>query len=66
MGLPRRLGMLVMALTLLGVGGAPAHLAFDPEGECAFVGCEISDEIAVIDLTGRRVVERVKASAALG
>ncbi len=47
----------------LHVGGAPAHLAFDPEGRLAFIGCEISDEVAVIDLAKQRVLELVKAGA---
>jgi DNA-binding beta-propeller fold protein YncE len=47
----------------LDVGGAPAHLAFDPDGRCAFVGCEASDEIAVIDLAGKTVLDSVKAGA---
>jgi YVTN family beta-propeller protein len=45
----------------LDVGQAPAHIAFDPDGVCAFIGCEISDEVAVIDLSNQRVVELVKA-----
>jgi YVTN family beta-propeller protein len=45
----------------LDVGQAPAHIAFDPDGACAFVGCEISNEVAVIDMSTQRVVELVKA-----
>ena len=45
----------------LQVGPAPAHLAFSPDNECAFVGCESSDEVAVIDLTKRTLVELIKA-----
>ena len=47
----------------LEVSGAPAHIAFDPEGACAFVGCETRDEVAVIDLRNRKVLARVKAGA---
>jgi hypothetical protein len=42
---------------------APAHIAFGPDGELAFVGCESSDEVAVIDLLGQHVVERIRAGA---
>ncbi len=45
----------------LEVGPAPAHLAFSPDNECAFVGCESSDEVAVIDLRKQTIVESVKA-----
>ncbi|HEX2386424.1 MAG TPA: YncE family protein, partial [Candidatus Binatia bacterium] len=47
----------------LEVGGAPAHIAFDPASECAFVGCEAPDEIAVIHLAGKRVIDRITAGA---
>jgi DNA-binding beta-propeller fold protein YncE len=39
----------------------PAHIAFSPAGELAFVGCKISDEVAVIDLQKQMVVELIKA-----
>ena len=42
------------------VGGAPGHIAFEPEGECAFIGCEATDEVAVIDLSGQRVLDLIK------
>jgi len=45
-------------------GGAPAHIAFSPDGELAFVGCESSDEVAVIDLGRQSVVELVPAGIA--
>ena len=45
----------------LSVGGAPAHIAFSPGGELAFVGCESSDEVAVIALDHQRVVELIRA-----
>ena len=45
----------------LRVGAAPAHIAFSPDGELAFVGCESSDEVAVIDLCKQAVVELIKA-----
>ncbi|MCE3243520.1 MAG: hypothetical protein K0Q83_4027, partial [Deltaproteobacteria bacterium] len=38
----------------------PAHLAFSPDNECAFVGCESSDEVVVIDLRKQTIVESVK------
>jgi DNA-binding beta-propeller fold protein YncE len=47
----------------LEVGQAPAHIAFDPDGGCAFIGCEISDEVAMIDMASQRVVDLVKAGA---
>jgi YVTN family beta-propeller protein len=50
----------------LDIGQAPAHIAFDPDGACAFIGCEISDEVAVIDMSMRRVIDLVKAGADLG
>ena len=46
----------------LQVGPAPAHLAFSPDNECAFVGCESSDEVAVIALRKQTVVELLKAA----
>lgn len=49
----------------LEVGGAPAHIAFDPEGRCAFVGCEITDEVAVIDLQRGKVIDLIQAGSAL-
>src|SRR3990172_9073377 len=45
----------------LSVGAAPAHLAFSPDGELAFVGCESTDELAVIDLRRQSVIELIKA-----
>ncbi len=50
----------------LHVGAAPAHLTFDPEGRLAFVGCEISDEVAVIDLATQKLIDLVKAGSAPG
>jgi DNA-binding beta-propeller fold protein YncE len=47
----------------LNVGTAPAHIAFDPEGECAFIGCEITDEVAVIELSTQKVIDLIKAGA---
>ncbi|MDP2605612.1 MAG: beta-propeller fold lactonase family protein, partial [Deltaproteobacteria bacterium] len=44
----------------LSVGAAPAHIAFSPDGDLAFVGCESSDEVAAIDLRGQRVVELIR------
>jgi DNA-binding beta-propeller fold protein YncE len=46
------------------VGGAPAHLAFDSDSESAFVGCENTDEVAVIDLEKQHVLDLIKAGAA--
>ncbi|MGE5302562.1 MAG: beta-propeller fold lactonase family protein [Alphaproteobacteria bacterium] len=57
--------MSAQTVARLDVGQAPAHIAFDPEGACAFVGCEISDEIAVIDLSRQKVVDFVKAGTEL-
>ena len=48
----------------LQVGGAPAHLAFDPDGACAFVGCESTDQVAVIDLRRQKILDLVKAGSA--
>ena len=48
----------------LAVGVAPAHLAFSPDGELAFVGCEGTDEIAVIDLNRAAVIDLIKAGSA--
>jgi len=45
----------------LPVGAAPAHIAFNPDGELAFIGCEGSDEVAVIDLDRQTIVELIKA-----
>ncbi len=45
------------------VGQAPAHIAFDPDGVCAFIGCEISDQVAVVELAKQRVIELVKAGS---
>jgi YVTN family beta-propeller protein len=47
----------------LNVGTAPAHIAFDPGGVCAFKGCEITDEVAVIELSTQKVIELIKAGA---
>jgi DNA-binding beta-propeller fold protein YncE len=47
------------------VGGAPAHLAFDPNSECAFVGCESTDEVAVIDLRRQTVLDLIKAGTVM-
>jgi len=49
------------AEAVLNVGGAPAHIAFDPDGELAFVGCERSDDVAIIDLLNKHVMDRVAA-----
>jgi hypothetical protein len=39
----------------IAVGKGSAHTAFLPDGSAGFVGCSISDHIAVIDLgTGER------------
>jgi DNA-binding beta-propeller fold protein YncE len=45
----------------LQVGPAPAHLAFSPDNQCAFIGCESSDEVVVIDLRKQTILESVKA-----
>ncbi len=45
----------------LQVGAAPAHLAFSPDTECAFVACESTDEVAVIGLRKQTVVGLIKA-----
>jgi len=45
----------------LKVGGAPAHLAFSPDNELAFVACERTDEIAVIELGRQSVLQTVQA-----
>jgi YVTN family beta-propeller protein len=47
----------------LGVGGGPGHVAFDPQGECAFVGCQLSNQVAAIDFRRQRVLELIDASA---
>ena len=44
----------------LRVGAAPAHIAFSPDNECAFVGCESTDEVAVIGLRKQTVVGLIK------
>jgi DNA-binding beta-propeller fold protein YncE len=49
----------------LPVGGAPAHLAFDPDSECAYVGCESTDEVAVIDLRRQTVLDLIKAGTVM-
>ena len=49
----------------LNVGAAPAHIAFSPDHELAFVGCESTDEVAVIDLRRQTVVELIKAGQAV-
>ena len=48
----------------LPVGGAPAHLAFDSDSESVFVGCENTDEVAVIDLEKQNVLDVIKAGSA--
>jgi len=48
----------------LDVGRAPAHLGFSPDYECAFVGCESSDEVAVINLRRQVVIEMISAGGA--
>jgi DNA-binding beta-propeller fold protein YncE len=55
--------MKAQTVAKLDVAQAPAYIALDPDGVYAFVGCEISDEIAVIDLSSQRVVDLVKAGA---
>ena len=45
----------------LQVGAAPAHIAYSPDGELAFIGCESSDEVAVIELETQTVVELINA-----
>ena len=45
----------------LQVGGAPAHVAFSPDNECAFIGCESTNEVAVVDLGKQTVVDLIKA-----
>ena len=45
----------------LEVGGAPAHIAFSPDNECAFVACERSDEVAVVDLGRAKAIELLDA-----
>jgi DNA-binding beta-propeller fold protein YncE len=47
----------------LRIGAAPAHIAFSPDGECAFIGCESSDEVAVIDLRRQAVLDLIEAGA---
>jgi DNA-binding beta-propeller fold protein YncE len=39
------------------------HVGFSPDGELAFIACESSDEVAVIDLRRQHVVERIRAGA---
>jgi DNA-binding beta-propeller fold protein YncE len=45
----------------LNVGGGPAHLAFSPDNELAFVACERADEIAVIELRRLTLLQTVQA-----
>ena len=40
---------------------APAHIAFSPDGALAFVGCESSDEVAVVDLARMMVIPLIPA-----
>ena len=47
----------------LPVGGAPAHIAFSPDGELAFVGCESSDQVAVVDLRKQALLELIIAGS---
>jgi YVTN family beta-propeller protein len=46
------------------VRGAPGHIAFDPEGRCAFVACERAEVVAVLDLEARQLVDIVAVGAA--
>jgi len=39
------------------------HIAFSPDGECAFIGCESTDEVAVIDLRRQTVLDLIEAGA---
>jgi YVTN family beta-propeller protein len=48
----------------LDVGGGPGHVDFDPEGECAFVGCQLSNQVAAIDVRRKRVIELVDVGLA--
>ena len=47
----------------LAVGGAPAHIGFSPDGELAFVGCERSDELAVVNLQRLKVFDLIRVGA---
>jgi hypothetical protein len=44
--------------------GAPGHIAFDPEGRCAFVACERAEAAAVLDLEARELVDIVGVGGA--
>ena len=50
---------------VLEVGGASVHIALDPAGECAFVGCERLDEVGIIDLRRQTVIHPVRVGASL-
>jgi DNA-binding beta-propeller fold protein YncE len=45
----------------LDVGGGPGHVDFDPAGECAFVGCQLSNQVAAVDFRRQRVVGLIDA-----
>jgi 6-phosphogluconolactonase (cycloisomerase 2 family) len=49
----------------LPVGAAPAHLAFSADNECAFIGCESTNEVAVVDLEKQTVVDLINAGRPL-
>jgi len=47
----------------LEVGGGPGHVDFDPDGEIAFAGCQISNQVAAIDFRRQQLIELVDVGA---
>ena len=45
----------------LDVGDGPAEVAVSPDGKLAYVACNFSDQIAVVDLAGWRVEKLITA-----
>jgi YVTN family beta-propeller protein len=49
----------------VGVGAGPSHVAFDPDGECAYVACSGSNDVAVLAPARHEVIGTIAAGAAL-
>jgi len=45
----------------LPTGAGPSHVAFDPDGECAYVACSGSDDVAVVAPARQEVVATIAA-----
>jgi DNA-binding beta-propeller fold protein YncE len=58
------IGQRVRVAAKLEVGPTPGHIAFQPDGACVFVGCQMSNQVVAIDLMEQRVIEAVNLGAA--